>query len=298
MNLVKLLAIFFIALPLNFNFANASEQGNILSTIKPIYSLIANITNNKNIKIIVNDNSIPHDYIIKPSDIKKANLAGSIIYIDSNYETFLSNIFKNSNIYQKSYSIIDIANIELIKLTTNNHDNGHNHGGYDYHIWLDVKLMIKFVKNFTEILINQYPQNKLLYSKNSKDLINRLEILDKKVAKKLAKISNIEILFFHDAYRYYAKSYNLKKINYISKSPKEILSAKDIIDIKKDIIDKDIKCILSENNFTNKIINQLAKKYQISVKIIDPLGFGKKPDKEMYFDLINELTNQISNCHI
>ncbi len=298
MNLVKLLAIFFIALPLNFNFANASEQGNILSTIKPIYSLIANITNNKNIKIIVNDNSIPHDYIIKPSDIKKANLAGSIIYIDSNYETFLSNIFKNSNIYQKSYSIIDIANIELIKLTTNNHDNGHNHGGYDYHIWLDVKLMIKFVKNFTEILINQYPQNKLLYSKNSKDLINRLEILDKKVAKKLAKISNIEILFFHDAYRYYAKSYNLKKINYISKSPKEILSAKDIIDIKKDIINKDIKCILSENNFTNKIINQLAKKYQISVKIIDPLGFGKKPDKEMYFDLINELTNQISNCHI
>jgi len=294
MNLVKLLAILLIALLSNFNYANASEQGNILSTIKPIYSLITNITNDNNIKLIVNDNSTPHDYIIKPSDIKKANLAELIIYIDSNYETFLSNIFKNSKIYQKSYSIIDIANIELIKLTNNN----HNHSGYDYHIWLDVKLMIKFVKNFTEILINQYPDNKLLYSKNSKDLINRLEILDKKVKKNLTNIANIEILFFHDAYRYYAKSYNLKKVNYISKSPKEILSAKDVINIKRDIINKDIKCILSENNFTNKIIDQLARKYQIPVKIIDPLGFGKKPDKEMYFDLINELTNQISNCYI
>lgn len=122
-SVIKIFTIFYLLLIASTH--ASAKQLNILATITPIYSLVKNVSGNENnVNLLINSNTSPHHYQLKPSDIKKIKDADVIFAVDKNFEMFL----------QKSDSIIDSNKITYLSsseglnmLPTRSHSHSHQH---------------------------------------------------------------------------------------------------------------------------------------------------------------------------
>ena len=65
----------------------------------------------------------------------------------------------------------------------------------------------------------------------------------------------------------------------------------------REIIEHDkVSCVFSEPQFNPDIINAVAKDMNISTGVLDPLGATLNPGKDLYFDLIKNMSKSFKGC--
>ena len=57
-----------------------------------------------------------------------------------------------------------------------------------------------------------------------------------------------------------------------------------------------VTCVFSEPQFNPDIINAVAKDMNISTGVLDPLGATLTPGKNLYFDLIKNMSKSFKGC--
>ena len=80
---------------LNFTLIANTKEKKIVTTIKPIHSILLNIVDS-DVELLLNNNSSPHDFKLKPSDMKKITDSDVLIYIDESIESFIEKIGRAS----------------------------------------------------------------------------------------------------------------------------------------------------------------------------------------------------------
>ena len=164
-----LLTIIFTTLT---HFSIASEK-KIVTTIKPIHSILLNIVDS-DVDLLLNTNASPHDFKLKPSDMKKLNNADIFVYIDESIETFVERPLATLDEDIKRIKILGNAGLKLLPIREGgvweeeDHGDGHHHdhGDYDAHIWLSNKNVIKLTKFFVKELSKINPDKKNIYKAN------------------------------------------------------------------------------------------------------------------------------------
>jgi len=65
----------------------------------------------------------------------------------------------------------------------------------------------------------------------------------------------------------------------------------------REIIEHDkVSCIFSEPQFNPDIIDAVAKDMSIKTGVLDPLGSTLDPGKDLYFNLIKNISASFKNC--
>ena len=142
------------------SFQNNARSSEIITTIKPVYSLVKEIVGNeKAIVLLVEGQQSPHDYQVKPSQLKKINNAKIIFYVSPKIELFIPEATKNFNGYHMELADVDGLELHVFReggawdSKSPNHKwrpykahekaNGHEGGKHatdgkiiDPHIWL------------------------------------------------------------------------------------------------------------------------------------------------------------------
>ena len=175
------------------------------------------------------------------------------------------------------------------------HHDGHNHGEFDAHIWLDPENAKEMVKIIRDELIKIDPEGQRQYSVNTAGATLELDNLINNVEKELSK--DISYVVFHDAYQYFETRFGVKSAGALTLNPDVLPGAKQIADIQDLISDKGIKCIFSEPQYNPKIIETLGNDMNISTGVMDPLGASIDPGPTMYVELVNGIANSIKDCH-
>ena len=135
--MLKLLTIFSFIFFLSFKLF-ASETTGIITTIQPITSLVSAVIGNtgKTISLIPTEIS-PHEYKLKPSDIKKLQNGNIIFYVSDHLETSITKVFENLPKNIKSINLMEDAGIKHLAIRDNEawerHDHHHGHGDHDDH---------------------------------------------------------------------------------------------------------------------------------------------------------------------
>lgn len=272
----------------------------IISTIKPIDSLVKSIVGDVNsTDILLRGSRSIHGFHLKPSDVKLLNKAEVIIYINDDFETFMPKVIATLPSHIRKIAISDFKGLVLYNMREDfheeeideaeEHEAEHHHEGLDMHIWLSVKNSIIIAQNITDQLSQIYPQNKSLYQQNFDQLRQRLEQLDLDLADKLLDAQNNRVIVFHDAYQYFEKSYGLKIFDVISLNPTKLNSIKHIQQLKHEIQANNISCILAEPQFDTKLVNLISENTDVKVSVIDPLAANINPDANLYFTLMNDM---------
>ncbi|WP_440695165.1 zinc ABC transporter substrate-binding protein [Candidatus Pelagibacter sp. HIMB109] len=329
----------FLILFLGFSHAKAELQ--VVTSIKPIYSLASMLMDGIGApKLIVDGSNSPHNFTLKPSHAKMLQNADLVFWVGEDIEAFLEKPLRTVAKKAKKIELMEISQIKKIKFREKNiykdhhddhghkkhddhghkkhddhghkkhddhghkkhddhghkkhDDHGHAHGEHDPHIWLD-PLNAK-------VILNAMAKNmKIMDKKNSANYDSNLKKANAKIDGLVSEINrvinkNAKYVVFHDAYQYFERRFGLKTLGALTVNTDVLPGAEQLKDIRKVIKRENAKCIFSEPQFNPKIIKAIAKDTNIKTGVLDPLGADLKNNKDLYFQLLNNLSNSLRKC--
>ena len=171
---------------------------------------------------------------------------------------------------------------------------GHAHGEYDPHIWLDPVNAKIILNEMVEHLIENDQKNASKYKSNLAKANKDLDKLIKNVKSDLNK--DFKSIVFHDAYQYFEKRFEVNILGAFTVNTDVLPGAEQLAEIREIIEHDKVSCIFSEPQFNPDIINAVAKDMDIETGVLDPLGATLNPGKDLYFDLIKNMSKSFKGC--
>ena len=305
----------------------------VVATIQPLHSLVSGVMGETGkATLLLGGDSSPHDFQLKPSQVKALHQADIIFYIHEAFETPLNSVFRSLPAHVKKASIARQANLTLLPYRQggaweahghddhghdehghdghghdeHGHDNhGHdNHGhdehgdddGIDMHVWLNPANAVKMVAAIGEELSTAYPQNRNVYRANVKRLTNKINMLDKELTAELKSAQGKPFIVFHDAYRYFENAYGLTAVGSIQLIPGELAAPGRIGEVRRKLRQTQAKCVFREPQFSDRLVQTVVEGTDAKSATLDPLGADLAPGEDLYFELLRNLAANLKSC--
>ena len=171
---------------------------------------------------------------------------------------------------------------------------GHAHGEYDPHIWLDPSNAKVILKEMTEHLIENDQKNASVYKDNLNKALKDIDKLLKDVKSELNK--DFKSIVFHDAYQYFEKRFDVNVLGAFTVNTDVMPGAEQLSEIREIIEHDKVTCVFSEPQFNPDIIKSIAKGTKVKVGVLDPLGANLNNGKDLYFKLIKDISSSLKKC--
>ena len=303
--------------------SQAYAEIKVVASIKPIHSLASYLMDGvKKPDLIVDGYASPHGFAMKPSHAKMLQEADLIFWVGEDIESFLVKPLGSIAKKAEKIELMEIRGINKLKFRERNifeghddhghkeddhddhakkedgHDDhgheGHAHGEFDPHIWLDPLNAKKILKEMAKHLIENDQANESIYKENLKKANKDLDKLVKQVKSELNK--DFKSIVFHDAYQYFEKRFKVNVLGAFTVNTDVLPGAEQLSEIREIIEHEKVTCVFSEPQFNPNIINAVAKDTNIKTGVLDPLGATLNPGKGLYFDLINNMAKSFKGC--
>lgn len=138
-------------------------------------------------------------------------------------------------------------------------EDGHHHGEYDPHVWLDPIRSITLAENIKNALVELAPDNKEFFESNFEDLKKNLEALDQEFADTVSQASTKEILVSHAAYGYWSERYGIEQLAISGLSPTQEPSQSQLKEVVEESKEHNIKYVIFDQNVTSKVAELIQK---------------------------------------
>tara|TARA_Y100001936_G_scaffold150793_1_gene147027 strand:- start:172 stop:1182 length:1011 start_codon:yes stop_codon:yes gene_type:complete len=319
-----------------FYFSAAKAEIKVVTSIKPIHSLVSYIMDGVGTPdLIVDGYNSPHGFSLKPSHAKMLQEADMVVYVGEGIEEFLEKPLESISKNSVKFELMNQSGIKKLKFRERNifgdhddhddhghgkkkkddhddhdehdkkakkddhddhghDDHGHGHGEFDPHIWLDpmnAKIIVKKVTNQLSKLDNE---NSSIYKSNSKKALKEIDKLIKEVKSSINK--DAKVVVFHDAYQYFEKRFNVNIIGALTVNTDVLPGAEQLAEIREVIEHEKVTCVLSEPQFNPDIVKTIANDTKINSGVLDPLGANLNKGKDLYFNLIKNISASLKNC--
>jgi len=311
----------------------AAETKGIITTIQPINALVSAVIGNtgKTISIIPAKQS-PHEFKLKPSDVKVLQDGNLIFYVSNHLESSVTKVFKNLPKNIKIINLMEESDIDHLAIRDNEAWERHDHHGHDdhddhdkhgkkdddhddhdkhgkkdddhanhekeddVHIWLSPNNAIKIVKKVNKELNLYFPENSKIYDENASKFINKIKNLKEELVKELAPIKDKPFIVFHDAYQYFEKTFELNAVGSVALEGDIASSPKQISFIKEKIKESNASCVFQEPQFDTKLVKIVVEGTNAEIGILDPLGVNVTGDKDFYLQLLRNMSKSLKEC--
>ena len=315
--------------------APANADVKVVTSIKPLHSLASYLMDGVGKPdLIVDGYASPHGFSMKPSHAKMLQNADLIFWVGEDLENFLEKPLSSIAKKAEKIELIEIKGLNVLKFRERNifdehdhddhddhakkeddhddhddhakkeddHDNhdghddheGHAHGEYDPHIWLDPLNAKVILKEMTEHLIENDSKNASTYKSNLDKALKDIDKLTMDVMTELNQ--SVASIVFHDAYQYFEKRFNVNILGAFTVNTDVMPGAEQLAEIREIIEHDKVSCVFSEPQFNPDIIKAVAKDMNIKTGVIDPLGATLNPGKDLYFDLIRNMSASFKGC--
>ncbi len=333
-NIKKIPLIFSILSILTF-FTPANAEIKVVASIKPIHSLASYLMDGiAKPDLIVDGYASPHGFAMKPSHAKMLQNADLIFWVGEDLESFLEKPLSSIAKKAEKIELMETKGLQVLKFRERNifdehdhddhghddhgkkeddhdhddhgkkeddhddhgHDDhdGHAHGEFDPHIWLDPINAKAMLNEMAEHLIESDPKNEAKYESN---LAKALQEIDKLTIDVMTDLSSsVASIVFHDAYQYFEKRFNVNILGAFTVNTDVMPGAEQLAEIREIIEHDKVACVFSEPQFNPDIIKAVAKDMNIKTGVVDPLGATLDPGKDLYFNLIRNMSASFKGC--
>ncbi|HCB02571.1 MAG TPA: adhesin [Anaerolineae bacterium] len=217
----------------------------------------------------------PHAYQPVPADIVKIAESDLLILNGLEYEHFIESLLENAD----GERIVVEATTGLTPHEDEEHADeaesgeGHEHEAGDPHMWLDPNLVITYVENIRDGLIQVDPDGKEIYEQNAGVYINQLQELDAWIVEQVNQIPEDKRLLVtnHESLNYFAERYGFEVVGTVlpSASTNAQPSAQQMAQLIDDINAIDVPAIFLSDVENATLAEQIAS--ETDVKIVNNL---------------------------
>jgi len=293
----------------------ASETKGVITTIQPINALVnAVIGNTGGSTSLIPSEISPHEFKLKPSDVKSLQDGNIIFYISSHLESSITKVFKNLPKNIKIVNLMEETGINHLAIRDNEawerHDHHDDHDKHakkdddhddhekedDVHIWLEPDNAIKIIQKVNKELSLLFPENSQIYNKNATNIINKITELKSELKEELLSIKDKPYIVFHDAYQYFEKVFGLNAVGSIALEDDVATSPKQISYIRNKIIKSNVSCVFQEPQFDSKLVKTVVEGTDAKIGTLDPLGVDIANKKDFYLQLLRNMSKSLKEC--
>lgn len=136
----------------------------------------------------------------------------------------------------------------------------HGHGGADPHIWLDPKGAAIYVERIAARVVADLPERAMAIESARDAGLAEIAALDEELRVGFAAVdvSKRKIVTFHDAFGYFARTYEIEIVGVAVEAPGQEPSAKEIAALIDAIKAAGVTSVFSEVQFPSKVLDQIA----------------------------------------
>ncbi len=277
-------------------FASAQQTLNVLASIKPLQLIAQALTQDiTDTQVLLPPGVTPHDYALKPSDLKRVYASDVLIWLGSEVEPYLA---KPATMYQGE----QLATWQSSENShEENHDHDHHHDGHDHlygdpHIWFSPDQAASIARQLAGVLIAKDQQNASRYQQNLTDFLTRVSRKDVEIKAQLAD-QLPAYLVAHDAYSYFEEHYGLKHVAAISDTPESKPGARGLLTLRRLIAEQQIRCLFIEPQTDQRIVSILAENNALQVYSLDPMANEIGVSDTGYENFLQDTADRFSQCH-
>lgn len=282
------------------NHATSDHKLKIVTTNSILYDMAKNVTgDHADIHSIVPVGQDPHEYEVKPKDIKALTDADIIIYSGLNLETgngWFDKALEQAGKTTKDKSVVRASKgVEPIYLNNAKGDSSKQ----DPHAWLSLDNGIKFVKNIQDAVIAHDKTHKDDVQKRGDAYISKLEQLNKESKDKFndIPIEQRAMITSEGAFKYFSKQYGITpgyiwEINTEKQgTPKQMKQAIQFVK------DHKLKHLLVETSVDHKSMQSLSEETNVPIAgEVYTDSIGKKGSKgDSYYKMMASNIETVHN---
>ena len=288
----------------------STANADIVASIRPLAFIAAGIADGvTDTQVLLPDGASPHDYALKPSDLKKIKQADLFVWVGPEMEMFLEKPIQTLD-SNKRLALSEQANIKPLLMAgseDDEHDHGddpnhdgdhehHHHGEYNMHIWLSPEIADLAAQDIYEKLVVIYPDQKDKLDVNLRKFRKSMTQNDKKIVNILEPARNKGYFVFHDAYGYFEKHYQLAPLGHFTINPEIQPGAQKLHQIRTQLVEHKAKCVFAEPQFRPAVIESVARNTGVAMGTLDPLGSGLEIGPDSYMTFLTQLSEQYASC--
>ena len=289
-------------LPLFLAAAPAFAQADpllIVTDIPAMHSLVTQITGDRaEVSVLLDPNADPHHFQLRPSHSREIANADTLIWVGEELTPWLARAHEAIASDTTSLELLDAAlnGHEDEGDHSDEHEDDHDHGGINPHVWLGVHETESMLHEIAEHLAEIDPGNSDFYESNAHDAIERLEGVEATIDARFERIRNVPFVVGHDAYGYFVNQFGLNQVETLADIHNSDASVKHMSELSRMAQNGEIVCVFPEVGESDKLAKVLVEGGVRMGAFLDPAGVTLELGPELHNRLLFNLANDIADC--
>ncbi len=272
----------------------AASELKVLASITPLQLIASEIlVDVSKPDVLLPPGASPHQYSLRPSDVRKVKQADFIVWIGPGLERFLEKTLSTTD--ATVLTLLEVADEDSQESQHHEHED-HHHGGTDPHIWLDPMHALEIAEKIRDAAVKAAPEKQSVLNKNYDAFAASLLQQDKRLMDELAPLSEQGFVVFHDAYNGFVKHYNLLQLDAVTVNPSRKAGAKHVSELREAVIQSKAVCVFSEPQFSAAVLKTITSGTSIRTAELDPLGQKIVPGKGAYLAFLADFAQTFKGC--
>ncbi|WP_421548123.1 zinc ABC transporter substrate-binding protein [Pseudomonas sp. QD4] len=305
MVIVSRLFALFVAFTVNlFVIGAAQAEVQVLTSIKPLQLIAAAVQDGVAVpEVLLPPGASPHNYALRPSDVRKVQSVDLLYWIGPDMEGFLPRVLKGRTL--PSVALQDIPGLKLRRFAEDSHshaedadehDHDHRPGSLDAHLWLSPVNARVIAARMAADLSAADPANAARYQSNLSAFEGRLDALDARLKQRLAGIAGKPYFVFHEAFDYFEDAYGLKHTGVFSVAAEVQPGAQHVAAMRTRLQEVGKTCVFSEPPLRPRLAETLIAGLPVKLAELDALGGYTPATAQGYEQVLEKLGNDLAGC--
>ena len=292
-----------------------ADRPRVVVDIAPIHALVAQVMEGIGMPdLIIQPGATPHEYSLRPSEAAALQSADLVFWIGPDLTPWLEEAIETLAPAADLTTLMDVDGTVQLEFREDavfeahdhsdhadddEHDDHADHGdhaGHDPHAWLSPKNAMTWLEVIAGRLSAVDPVNSGAYLANAASGRAAIEALMDEVDATLDPVRGRAFIVFHDAYQYFETDFDISASGAISISDASDPSPARIAEIRGQIAEQGVDCVLAEPQFNPGLVATVLRGSDAQMGIVDPLGADLELGAELYQQLIRNLSNALAEC--
>lgn len=283
---------------------SAHAEVKVLTSIKPLQLIAAAVQDGVAIpEVLLPPGASPHNYALRPSDVRKVQSVDLVYWIGPSMEGFLPRVLNGRTL--PSVAVQDLSGLKLRHFAeeshshadeADEHDHDHRPGSLDAHLWLSPVNARVIATKMAADLSAADPANAARYQSNLKAFDERLDAMDLRLKARLAGIAGKPYFVFHEAFDYFEDAYGLKHAGVFSVAAEVQPGAQHVAAMRTRLQEVGKTCVFSEPPLRPRLAETLVTGLPVKLAELDALGGYTPATAQGYEQVLEKLGNDLAGC--
>jgi zinc transport system substrate-binding protein len=284
--------------------SSAHAEVKVLTSIKPLQLIAAAVQDGVAIpEVLLPPGASPHNYALRPSDVRKVQSVDLVYWIGPSMEGFLPRVLNGRTL--PSVAVQDLPGLKLRHFAEDSHshaeeadehDHDHRPGSLDAHLWLSPVNARVIATKMAADLSAADPANAARYQSNLKTFDERLDAMDLRLKARLAGIAGKPYFVFHEAFDYFEDAYGLKHAGVFSVAAEVQPGAQHVAAMRTRLQEVGKTCVFSEPPLRPRLAETLVAGLPVKLAELDALGGYTPATAQGYEQVLEKLGNDLAGC--